>query len=99
VDEVNELETRLSSMISPYEEAREFSVFASLNGTDLELLSISAKLRETAQLRYSLEFDGSSLTVTGHARLNYIRPESAATVDEKAEFKTLIEDDHGEAFF
>jgi signal transduction histidine kinase len=98
-EEVNELETRLSSMISPYEEARDFSVFASLNGTDLELLSISAKLRETAQLRYSLDFDGSSLTVTGHARLNYIRPESAATADEKAEFKTLIEDDQGEAFF
>lgn len=98
-EEVNELETRLSSMISPYEEARDFSVFASLNGTDLELLSVSAKLRETAQLRYSLNFDGSSLTVTGHARLNYIRPESAATTDDKAEFKTLIEDDQGEAYF
>ena len=98
-EEVNELETRLSSMISPYEEARDFSVFASLNGTDLELLSVSAKLRETAQLRYSLDFNGGSLTVTGHARLNYIRPESAATPDEKAEFKTLIEDDQGDAFF
>lgn len=96
---IHDLETRLSQMISPYEDARDFKVYANLNGTDLELLAISSKLRDAAQLRYSFEFDGSVLSITGEARLNYIRPESATTQDEKAEFRTLIEDDNGEGFY
>lgn len=96
---ISELETRLSSMISPYEEARDFTVHASVNGTDLELLSISARLRDAAQLRYSLDYDGTYLKVVGSARLSYLRPEAAATADDKAEFKALIEDDAGSSFF
>ena len=99
VEDTADLETRLSQMISPYDEARDFNVYASVNGVDLEFASISSQLRDTAQIRYSLSFNGSLLSIKGAARTSYLRSEAAATPEERAEFKTLVEDDNGEAFY
>lgn len=98
-DGVTELETRLSQMISPYKAVRDFVVLANVNGSDLNLVEISNKLRELAQVRYTLTFDGELLTISGRARLNYLRPEAAADQADKAKYKKLIEDDGGKAFF
>jgi signal transduction histidine kinase len=94
-----ELETRLSQMISPYKALRNFTVHANVNGHDLNFVEISDRLRDLAQVRYSLSFDGSLLAIGGRARLQYVRPEAAATPNDKAIFRRLVEDDEGTAFF
>lgn len=94
-----ELETRLSQMISPYRAVRDFIVQANVNGHDLNFVEISDRLRDFAQIRYVLDFDGAMLTIRGKARLQYVRPESAANQNDKALFRRLVEDDGGSAFF
>ena len=44
-DAVKELETNLSQLISPYREVRDFVVFATVDGKELELLEVGEKLR------------------------------------------------------
>ncbi len=98
-DGVKDLEVRLSQMISPYKAVRNFVVYATVNGTELDLLEIPDKIRQLAQLRYTLSFDGELFSVSGRARLAYLRPEAAADMADKAKFKELVEDDGGKAFF
>ena len=93
-----ELETQLSQMVSPYKAVRDFIVRAEVDGTTLDLLEISDRLREFAQIRYKLTFDGESLTVFGRARLSFLRPEAADPKD-KALFRSLVEADKGAALF
>lgn len=94
-----DLETRLSQIISPYRAVRDFSVIANVDGTDLEPLEVSGRLRDFAQLRYTLRFDGDLLFISGKARTAYLRQESSADLNEKARFKQLIEKDDGNQFF
>jgi signal transduction histidine kinase len=93
---VKELETGLSQLISPYREVRDFVVYATVDGKDLELLEVGEKLRRSAQLRYSLGFDGALFEVNGKARLAYIRPEHDP---ERSLFSELVESDNGKRFF
>ncbi len=85
-------------MISPYRAVRDFSVRAEVDGATLDLVEITERLRDFAQLRYKLSFDGEALRLSGRARLNYLRPE-AADPSEKAKFRELVETDNGEALF
>jgi hypothetical protein len=93
-----DLETQLSQMISPYRAVRDFIVRAEINGSTLDQLEISDRLRDFAQIRYRLVFDGEVLNVSGRVRLSYLRPDAGADQNEKAKFKRLIEDDEGKAF-
>lgn len=93
---VKELETSLSQLISPYKEVRDFVVYAVVDGKELELLEIGDKLRQSAQLRYALNFDKELFRISGTARLAYIRPERT---QDKAVFTDLVESDNGERFF
>jgi signal transduction histidine kinase len=93
---VKELETGLSQLISPYREVRDFVVYATVDGKELELLEVGEKLRRAAQLRYALTFDGNLFEVTGKARLAYLRPEHEP---ERALFAELVENDNGAHFF
>lgn len=93
-----DLETQLSQMISPYRAVRDFIVRAEVDGTTLDLMEISERLRDFAQIRYSLEFKDGRLNIAGRARLNYLRPE-AADPGEKAKFRELVERDGGRALF
>lgn len=96
---VTELQTRLSQMISPYKAVRNFMVLAEVDGHELHLLEITSKLRNLAQLRYDLKFDGEMFNIQGQARLSYLRPESAASELDRTTFKRLMEDDSGSRFF
>jgi len=95
----SELEARLSQIISPYRAVRDFVVHANVDGSDLEPLELSGRLRDFAQLRYSLQFDGDLLSIVGRARIAYLRPEASADLNDRARFKQLIEEDNGERFF
>ena len=95
-DAVKDLETGLSQLISPYREVRDFVVYATVDGKELELLEIGEKLRRTAQLRYALGFDGALFEIKGKARLAYIRPEHEP---ERSLFEDLVDSDNGKGFF
>ncbi|MGA2964055.1 MAG: ATP-binding protein [Candidatus Korobacteraceae bacterium] len=89
------LTDRLSQMISPYREVRNFTVVASVDGYTLDLIEVTEKLRETAQLHYTLDFNGDLFSITGMAKLGYLRPSASR---ERASFGELVESDGGTAF-
>lgn len=95
-DAATRLQEDLSKMISPYREARNFKVVATVNGRRLDLLEFTDRVRQTAQLRYTVDFDGEEISITGKTRLDFFRPEKE---EEKRQFKYLVESDGGEAFF
>jgi hypothetical protein len=96
-DGVKELGTSLSQLISPYRAARDFVVYAVVDGTELELIEIGEKLRQAAQVHYDLKFDGDTFRISGKARFVYIRPER--NPQDKALFYDLVEKDGGQRFF
>jgi len=91
---VDDLQRRLSQMISPYTEIREFTVHANVNGRRLELAEITESIRDTAQVRYDLSYDGATFTVHGRAKLSYFRPDKDADLPV---FRELVEADDGAA--
>jgi hypothetical protein len=92
---VKELETSLSQLISPYKEVRDFTVYATVDGKDLELVEIGERLRQFAQLRYKLDFNGDLFRINGRTRLAYIKPENSP---DKEVFEQLVEVDGGKRF-
>jgi len=93
---VKALETSLSQLISPYKEVRDFDVYAVVDGKELELVEIGEKLRQSAELRYILNFDRELFRISGSARLAYIRP---PRTQDKAVFADLVESDNGDRYF
>jgi signal transduction histidine kinase len=93
-DAVNDLERRLSQMISPYKDVREFTIHANVNGRKLELAEITEAVRDTAQVRYELKFNGTVFEVQGRAKLSFFRPEKEADLPI---FRELVEEDDGAA--
>lgn len=93
---VSRLETDLSRMISPYREAREFTIVAIVDGKRLDLAEITEQVRQTAEVRYKVDFDGQVFRVEGRARLSFFRPENR---EDRRLFRELVEADGGERFF
>ena len=94
-DSLKELERRLSQLISPYKEVRDFRVLAIADGVTLDLAEISSHLRNAAQLTYQIRFDGDLFDVRGKVRLSYFRPQREA---DHAIFHQLMESDAGQGF-
>ena len=95
-DRLRDLQRKLSGMISPFEEVGDFQVYLQVDGKPLELAEIHKRLRETAQLQYSLEFDGERLRVQGLARPTYFRPSPKR--DQRL-LDSLAREDQGQALF
>ena len=96
LDAADKLQEDLSKMISPYREVRSFQVAATVNGARLSLAEFTERVRETAQLRYRVDFDGNSLAIDGRARLNFFKPDKE---EDRVQFKHLVEADDGQAFY
>ena len=69
-----EFRVRLAELISPYKDIRDFSITASVNGNPVGTAEITDHVRRLAQVRYSVDFDGKTITITGKAALAFIRP-------------------------
>ena len=96
-DAASKLEGDLSKMsLPPYREVRNFRLSATVNGTRLDLAEFTERVRETAQLRYRIDFDGQVFSVKGRARLNFFRPEKE---EDRLQFKNLVEADQGITFY
>lgn len=90
------LQRQLASVISPFEEAKDFRVRLQVDGNDVELAEITRRVRETALVRYAFEFDGEVLDICGRAKLKYFQPRSK---EREASFKVHCEKDQGKALY
>ena len=93
---VEELQRKLSAMISPFQQARDFRVHLEVDGHPLELAEIAERVRETSLLKYRLEFDRGVLRVSGAARLNYLQPNQRG---DQGAFNSLCREDGGKALY
>ncbi|TDT91014.1 ATP-binding protein [Pseudodesulfovibrio indicus] len=94
---IKKLEQTLSSMISPYKEAREFDVWIEIDGKTLELVEISHKLLNLSQVRYSYSFTEDSLSVAGKVKLDFFK--SGTDKGLQTKFKKIIEEGSVEPFW
>jgi signal transduction histidine kinase len=95
-DAINRLQVELSQMISPYQKVRKFKVPIRINNRRINLARITEDVRNAAQVRYSIKFDGEVLKINGKAKLDYFRPN---TRTGREEFRVLVEEDNGERLF
>lgn len=93
---IKQLEKKLSRMISPYQQIRNFTVAVEVDGKPLELLDASDRIRNIAPVRYRLDFDGTQINIHGRARLDHFRPSNAK---EAEQFSLMAESDGGQSLF
>ena len=93
---LQDLQRKLSVMISPFQEARDFVVHLEVNGKPIELTEITQRVRETALLKYTFEFDGEVLHMSGVARLDYLRPNKT---EDQQFLQSLCRRDGGKALY
>lgn len=95
-DRIEALQNELSEVISPYGGISGFTVAVTVDGTSIDMQSLSAKVLDTAKLHYNITFDGETLTIRGSATLGLFRPTGGAGL---ARYRELVEADDGAAFF
>ena len=93
---LQQLQRKLSGMLSPFQETRDFHVHVDVDGKRLELAEIAQRVRETALLRYTFEFDGEFVQISGVARLRYLQPNRE---DDRPLFDSLCRRDKGKALY
>jgi signal transduction histidine kinase len=95
-DRIEALQRELSGVISPYGGVSGFSVAVTLDGTSIDMQSLSAKVLDTAKLHYDIAFDGENLAIKGRATLGLFRPTGGAGLTK---YRKLVEADDGAAFY
>jgi len=94
----DELIRKLSQLLFPFEELRPFDVFLTVNGVRIDLDSISKRVFDVADARFSFSSDGRTLHVEGRYRPRFLL---ATTKGEHArrQFQRLIELDQGADYY
>lgn len=93
---LQDLQRKLSGMISPFEETRDFRVHLEVDGKRIELAEIAERVRETALLRYTFGFDGEVFRISGVVRLTYLQPNAK---NDRLFFQSLCRRDGGKALY
>lgn len=94
-DRLLDVQRELSTLISPYGGTRGFDVSVTVDMQSVDLREIPVRVREAAQLHYSIDYNARELSVHGKVRLSYFRPTS---VKELSAYSRLVEADGGHAF-
>ena len=90
---LRDLQRKLSRMISPFQEYRDFRVHLEVDGKRIALSEVAQRVRETAQLRYRFAFtDDGVFDISGSVRLNYLRPRNK---HHQQLFRSLCSEDGG----
>jgi signal transduction histidine kinase len=95
-DRIQALQGELSEVISPYGGISGFTVAVTVDGTPIDMQSLSEKVLDTAKLHYDVKFDGETLVIEGRATLGFFRPPGGAGL---AKYRMLVEADDGAAFY
>lgn len=95
----NDLKVKLSQLISPYKEIRDFKVAAIVNGKRLDLAEFGVDLKKAAILNYKLNFDEKELKIKGKAKLEFFKPDLRDEEERKQDYRSFIEQNEGNNFF
>lgn len=68
-----QLESKLSQLISPFETDSVFSVKLKINGEKINLSGVMDRIREAATSIFEIEFDGKKLVLSGRMRQTILR--------------------------
>jgi len=89
------LQSKLSQMVSPFDELRECDVQATLNGSSLDLAQFSRSVLAVAEQHYRFGFDERRLVITGEYTPDYLR----LAAEKYPAVQASIDDDGGRALF
>ena len=87
----------LAQLISPFEPARDFQLNLKINNKFYDLFELTKSVRDTAISTYRFSFDGKNLRIKGKVKASLFR--GGNTTAEERDFKMLIAEDNGAAFF
>lgn len=93
---VQNLERRLSAMISPFRN-RGFSVSLNIDGRQIDLLERPDAVRANAMVRYKLDYRDQILAVAGTVTQDYFRPDRGGA-DKRTMYERAIGADNGTNF-
>ena len=93
---LQDLQRKLSGMISPFQEARDLRVHLVVDGKRIKLSEIAQRVRETALIRYTFDFDGEVFRISGVVRLTYLQLNKK---DDQQLFHSLCRKDRGKALY
>ncbi|MGI4735059.1 MAG: ATP-binding protein [Janthinobacterium lividum] len=89
------IQNKLSQLISPFDEARAFNVFLTIDGTPFPLATIAATVRKTAASTYKFIYNGGkNLIITGKIKLSKLR-----VIKESDQYNRYLVADQGREFF
>jgi signal transduction histidine kinase len=72
------LEEQLTELVSPFEGINAFELVISIDGVKLDLATVARRLRQQADMTFSLAFDGMKMTMQGRAKLRQLEPSDKA---------------------
>lgn len=87
------LQSKLSQLVSPFDELRECEVEVILDGSALDLAQFSKSVLAVAEQHFTFEFGGEALKIRGEFGLDYLR----LAADKYPVIGASIEEDDGRA--
>lgn len=84
---------QVSQIVSPYKENRPFEVYLKINGINVDLDKSNEELRDIAISRFSINFDGKVINLTGKTKL------SKFIGNNLGDYQNYVEVDNGKKFF
>lgn len=85
----NRLIYEFSKMISPYIKIRKFLIYLEINGKEIELVSISDKIRNIASLTYDISFNGEKISVSAKISKEWLTSK-LTDISEKKQYDSII---------
>lgn len=92
----SELEQRLSELVSPFEEIKDFNLSVRIDGTPLEPAEVSKRIRREADSTFRLDFDGAKFDLDCRVKLRYLEP---AGDERRHAFESQVLHDQGRRLF
>ncbi len=68
------LEEQLAELVSPFEGISAFEFLITIDGVRLDMATVARRLRQQADMTFSLTFDGSKMAMQGRAKLRQLEP-------------------------
>ena len=89
------IQNKLSQLISPFDEARAFQIYLTIDGTPIELATVAARVRKTAASKYKFNYtSGKSLNIEGQVKLNKLK-----VIKDLDLYNKFIAADQGREFY
>jgi signal transduction histidine kinase len=98
-DRRDDLTRALSTLVSPFPNHTDLDLTVRIDGLDIDLPHITDSMRESAEVRYAIDYVPMKMSVRGRADIEYWRPAPDRPPNEHRDFARLVEKDSGKRFF